>query len=639
MKRILLLAAVIYFFLAPITFHSDNKAVMQWISNDYWRVWNIYEHTRSVFGEGFVFHYPPMHFLLSKLQWPLASIIGGSGYYEWLNKNTELAIYDNDIYRYNLATKTPLILFALLSGYMLYKLAHLLTGDEHRSRLAAGLWLFNPITQYSIPIMGQNDVLAILFFLGGWFLLQRHFYLSILFFGISVSVKSYPLLWIVMLMISMTKWSYRKRMSVAAGSLLVYGLTLLPFLSSQAYRSHSLNAAINDRFFIPQINLGFEKSIYIIPLILLVWIFYIIRKTQDSKLDLSAQSWLIMTPTLFFFSSAHFHPQWFTGVSVFWALWVATSDSWQKIKMKLVGSVGFFLAWFWIVLLFKDKFLTWGIISPLNPHLANLPVIYDFLVQAGIKVSTWVNLGHTFVAAIAILALFLVDNLRSITTIPLHPILNFYWLKFKFLRIGSVMVLPVALFGLIFIAHLLPAPIGILATDKPHYISPDIPKVDTQFLSENNMLNRIDLYMKNPGLSSKDTLLFELKDEKGALLYTLPFSAFNAGDPTLVRFDFPPIPDSKDREYLVSLTKTHISQEPLKLGVSNTENNTLSINHYYKADFALPSVMNSSLILFWKIVQQIPGWIVLISIGMTVVINYDLVISWLKVKFLPKQMV
>lgn len=270
MKKILLLAAIIYFFIAPLTYHPDNKAVLFWASQDNGRVWNIWEYGEKNLGPKQQFNYPPLHFYLDKLQYLIAKPLGGADFAEWLGTPHEEDFFQPKLARFMMAAKAPLILFGLLAGFLIFLLAKQFGMTDIKSRLAAGLWLFNPITVYSIPMMGQNDVMAIVFFLCGWLLLKKYPVAAGVVFGLAASIKTYPLIWLLFLLPVTIGLSVKQKVGVFVLSTVVYGLTLVPFLHNQTFLSVGMNSEINNRFFIPQINIGFDQAIYLIPVLLSV---------------------------------------------------------------------------------------------------------------------------------------------------------------------------------------------------------------------------------------------------------------------------------------------------------------------------------------------------------------------------------
>ena len=75
--KLLLLSVFFSLLIAPLTYHPDNKLVLNWASQEEGRVWNIWEYDLQGVGQ---FNYPPLHFYLDKLQYFIAKPLGGAGF-------------------------------------------------------------------------------------------------------------------------------------------------------------------------------------------------------------------------------------------------------------------------------------------------------------------------------------------------------------------------------------------------------------------------------------------------------------------------------------------------------------------------------------------------------------------------------
>ncbi|EKD55994.1 MAG: hypothetical protein ACD_58C00321G0003, partial [uncultured bacterium] len=157
MRKILLLAATLYLLIAPFTYHPDNKLVLYYATLGNGKVWDIYSYLNKNYDAAPKFHYPPMHYWVVKAEYPIVKMIGGRGFDNWLKRGANEAFDDSNIFLYNLATKIPILALVLFSGGMIYKICLQYGYDKYKSRSAAAIWLFNPITLYSAVIMGQND--------------------------------------------------------------------------------------------------------------------------------------------------------------------------------------------------------------------------------------------------------------------------------------------------------------------------------------------------------------------------------------------------------------------------------------------------------------------------------------------------
>lgn len=127
-------------------------------------MWDIYSYIDSHNLDIPDFHYPPAHFWWLKLHYPISKIIAGNGFEHWLAMDSVQANFDSNSFRYNLAVKFPLLVLGLLSGYIIFLIVKRWSDSEIKGKYAALFWYFNPITLYSLVMMGQNDIVAIFLF-------------------------------------------------------------------------------------------------------------------------------------------------------------------------------------------------------------------------------------------------------------------------------------------------------------------------------------------------------------------------------------------------------------------------------------------------------------------------------------------
>ncbi|MEP7167250.1 MAG: glycosyltransferase 87 family protein [Candidatus Woesebacteria bacterium] len=616
MRRLLLLAAFLYLFLAPLTYHNDNKLVLFWASQDNGKVWDIWKYGETNLPPERQFNYPPLHFYLAKLQYAFAVPLGGSGYTEWLSSSDPTDPQRVELPRYMLATKFVLILAGIASGYLVYLLSKQNGFSEKRAKFAAALWLFNPITIYSIPMMGQNDVLAIVFFLFGWWLLAKRPGLTGVIVGLAASIKVYPLLWLAFLLPSAPKLSPTKKVGVFLIAIVVYGLTLFPFIHDSTFRSTVLNSDVNDRFLTPQIGIGFEQAINIIPILLGILFLSTLERKKKKESSFGFQAFVVMTANLLLLGFTHFHPQWYTWVVPFWAIWTASLKDHKKILYSLLLALAAGICWFAVILLFQEKYLTFGMISILNPALFNLPIIHDFLLTHKVNVGKFDNLAHSGLAGIALIALF---SLHTSFGADIHDFV-FRPLRFS-LRIPKpvrFVLATCAIVGTTFAAVLVLQRIPIAQSSS-------IPTVDLyeqirepvviDLPGERPNLSRFEIYLRNPQLRNTEDYTMTLYD-KGARVMQQPFSAHNVGDFTTMRFDLPmPQPDSLGKNYSLHIdpvsTQSGVPHNDDYLWIghkSEGDKKTVATVTYYSPELAENSILKRSIEKIRAIFQQVWGY-------------------------------
>lgn len=626
-KKIFLLAAIIYSILIPITYHPDNKLVLYWGSLNEGKVWNIYE-----YGEKHLvdlgkqqFNYPPIHYLLVKLQYLIARPIGGLEYADWLESPNELDSHQPLIFRYALATKLILALVTLVNGLLIYTIVKKYNKNEKQALLAAALWWFNPIVLYSGVLMGQNDVLAVLPFLIAWLFLESKWVLSLIFFGLAISVKNYPLIWMSLLVITDPVLKWAKKITVIIGSIFVYCLTILPFIKNAIFQQEVLNSSITDRFLIATINLGLGDRVIIVPILLIVLLIFAINYSR-TKLPLSSRSFIIMASNLVLLGFTHFHPQWFTWIIPFWAIWAAAQIREKKeIEIVLTSSL-VFLAWLIVVFLFRDTSLYWGIFLPINPDLVNLPFISEYLSARNVGVEKINNLAHSVLAGVALTSVIAVSKLELLKKygkMKKNEVLVLGKNK-KFISINKNLknlsklkamvlsfILPLLIWGtLFFIMNLVPSLKKSTNYSKIIYTDLEYTQ-DTTFSADFNYLNRVDLWMRNPEFASQEKLKITLIDHNGELLAEQEFFGSNIGDPGIIRLDVPTQISSQNQKYTVKLEVINQPQPVLQVG---TEEQRLTIDYYYRPPIHLKTIFNNTCNRFIKMLGQIWYWYLLIVI-------------------------
>ena len=620
MKKILLLASILYFFIAPFFHHPDNKAVLAWAGYEHGRVWDIWRYGEINFPDKSQFNYPPAHFYLDKIQYAVATFIGGAGYHEWLYKPNSSDAYVEKLSIYSLANKFMLILFAVAVGFVLYLLAKQFGLTEKQSVLVSCLWLFNPIVLYSIPAMGQNDVMAILFFLMGWYFLQKNPVVSAVILGLSISIKTFPILWIPFLFGLSPTLSVRKKIGIFFSSVLVYFLTLAPFITNDNFRKTVLNQDLNQRFFIAQIDLGFSDVVHIVPVLLGLIVMAVLQYKKDAEKISQAiprvcLAIIALNLTLLGFS--HFHPQWYTWVIPFFSLWFVFLDKSEKYLSSLVG-LGLFGSWLVVILLFaRDSSLSYGMLTPLNPNLATVPVLLEYLTLKKFEPLKFSNYAHTVLATIAVMSIAFLFQKKRYQPEDLPTLPNVFrfpkFLKMLLFSLSAIFMMMLLSVG----TNLLPLPQSDPHPEIVWYQDIGLGLTVSKKASRSN-LSRADVFFYNPEIKNIDAFTFAIKMNDGTPIKQQVFTGFNTGMEGSVRFDFPTIANSKDKTFILSitpnatagarLTKPFNSKNyDLQVGYTSTENkDDLAIQLFYQPPATLSEKISNGIRSVFELMQKMP---------------------------------
>ena len=116
---------------------------------------------------------------------------------------------------------------------------------------------------------------------------------------------------------------------------------------------------VNSRFLIPQIAIGFDQVIFVIP-VLLAMVFFATEVSPAA---------ILLTVNLLLLGFSHFHPQWYTWAVPFFALWIVAQKKTNTILASILLSIVTIGSWLAVILLFADKWLSVGILAVANPAL------------------------------------------------------------------------------------------------------------------------------------------------------------------------------------------------------------------------------------------------------------------------------
>ncbi len=628
-QHLLILVGIFYLFISVLTYHPDNKQVLFWASIDGIKLVDVWKVGAEKYPQISQFNYPPAHYVVDKLLYFVAKPIAGADYEKWLIAPNDHDRFTPQLARYAFATKFGLILLGIFSGYLVYLISKKLT-NEKQAIIATTIWLLNPITIYSLPMMGQNDIIAICFFLLGWLALEKRKLLATFLFGIGTAVKMIPIIWLPFLLVSTSKKNWIQKFYIFLGSAVLYVITLLPFLGNENFQKSILTGNHNQRFLYAQLSFGFSEAVYIIPILLMILLAALFTHTENKTKQLSFTAFTLMIVNMTMLSFTHFHPQWWVWVILFWSMWIATIDA-KKIGAVIVVSIISFICWSVIVLLFNDKALSWALLMPLNSHLVNLPTIRSFLDARGANIEQLVNLAYTWLAGTSVVAIALAfkndfPNIHDAIVLP-QSLTN----TIKTIRTNTVLrklstfsFLALLFFILSFIAQIIPAPLAskppTTVTYQPLISSHKI-VVDPQF----SAFNRFDLYLSDTTLQGKGAFnVVVFQGEKNIYQQTLQGS--NIGFESIVRFDIPvetatdekisytvkiaPIEFQEDDEPLI------VDADTIQVGITNTQDpqNSLAIRPYF-AQPAQNTILNRSIQTMQNIVSQTSGLFVLLILS------------------------
>jgi len=555
MKKIILLAIVVYFLFAPLTYHPDTKLTLRYPTLEYGKIWDIYGYINSHKLDIPDFHYPPAHYWWLKIHYPISKFIGGDGFDEWLTSGSAQASFNPKIMKYTLATKLPLLILGLLSGWLIFKIVWKYTNNIEQGKKAALFWYLNPITIYSLVVMGQNDIVAIVLFLLGLYLIDR-WWVTALLWGLASGVKNYPIIWSLM---SLFVWEKKivKLILKSTSVILVYFLIMLPWLDKNYFIEAVLNSGLSQRMFIANIPLGFGKEILIVPFLFV----FLALKSFTKKNTIDNLALVLVQTTLVILAFSHFNPQWMLWLIPFLSIFLFCRKQNTTVYLSLMI---IFVSWLILTLGFDDRFLTWGLLTPISPNLINFPSFIEFTKNRGVDISILINLAQTILASTAIW--FLGQKTKIIDTKN-----NKYYLK------NWCLLLP-WFFGLILIVGLINIKVqkrvDSLASEKKVLLS-EVNQKQWTYEVENG-LKYLEFSLDKIKESSNDRGVLLVRDNLGNKIEK-DFTAYNASSDSWLRVDIPENM-SKAKSLEVELNEIVDIDQSLKVKIDN--NNRLAINFF-----------------------------------------------------------
>lgn len=207
------------------------------------------------------------------------------------------------------------------SAVVIYRIGHIMNLGKAKSALMSIIWVSTPIAVFSQFIFGQYDIFTVFFtLLGILFFLRKKRFLFILFFGIAITFKYFPLFIFIPLLLLTEK---RIKKIICDGLLFMVPILIevLLFIDSSAFRTGVFGFGANQRMFSAgfQIEYGVTISFFIIVWAAICTFCYF--KHLEKLEDLIIWTlYLCMTVSSLIFSLILWHPQWLLFATPFMVL-------------------------------------------------------------------------------------------------------------------------------------------------------------------------------------------------------------------------------------------------------------------------------------------------------------------------------
>lgn len=359
-RNLLVLAVLLKIILLPFYFHPDIKTYHFQSSFLKEGVWNIYSYLSSnkntlPLKEEFVY-FPLTYFTLGTYQ-IVASPLLGSEFNHWLFNASVTSIEDPNVFRYLFILKLPYLLLDILIAFMLTYMV----SDLQKKKTIFTFWLFNPFSLVLIYLYSNVDIFPVfLIVLSLYFASKNNLFASSLALGIGAGFKAFPLLLVPFLLLKAS--TIKEKFLVITTSFSAFLLSVLPFITSGAFRESTLVSGLTTRIMSYGIDIGFGE-ILMPGLILLSIVFF--WGIWNKGVDL----WrYYLVALLLVLSSIHFHIHWLLWIIPFFSLLIIKGDS-SEIFISFV----LLIVAFTIPLLYSDKFMSVGLLSVISPLFGLLP--------------------------------------------------------------------------------------------------------------------------------------------------------------------------------------------------------------------------------------------------------------------------
>jgi hypothetical protein len=282
-----------------------------------------------------------------------------------------------DIHLFLFLGKIPFLVCDFAIAYLLYQLFD----DRKKSSLALKFWMINPLGIYTSYIFGQFDIIPTVFVVVSlYFAKKRRYYASFLSLGIGASFKLYPLLFTIPLAIIVSKGeSKMKLLKYLSCSFIPYAIPMIPYMWPGIILQTT--AAPGAAFLLNfKIHIFYFDWLY--PYVILYGLIVLYAYYHDNWSF--EETWkLLLVILLLYFSTSHFHPQFFVWITPFIALWLAHE---RRIALLHAGQV----LCFFIYTFYWGRPMAMYLFAPINSTFFDLSspreIMLSFVPEQAVEI-------------------------------------------------------------------------------------------------------------------------------------------------------------------------------------------------------------------------------------------------------------
>ncbi len=348
---LIICAIFLRIFFAGFFYHPDLKS--QYFHGTFLKrgvvdIYHYLEQHRQSLPYSDTFNYPPLTYYFLGGYNLLATSIAGSDLTNWIWDWGPDAQQNPQIYFYLLLLKLPYFAADLTILWLLLKLVH----GPSQSKNLVYLWLLNPVSLYAVYMIGQFDIVPVLFTVACLVAFGKEKYFQSAFWlGLGAAMKSYPLLLWPFLALSLPNMFLVIATGILTG--IVFILPGMPFIESVSYRQSVFQS-------------GLGKRIFATPWYGIFYLVSLIVNKFKAGPDLVFWFFTVTSGILFFIN---FHPQW-----VMWMLPFLTVLNVRYPKL-IIPTVMFVGLYFIRVILIPDQYMLIGQFVPTIWFASGIPPV------------------------------------------------------------------------------------------------------------------------------------------------------------------------------------------------------------------------------------------------------------------------
>lgn len=356
-NKYLLIAILVRLLLIPFFYHPDIKSQnyhFQFLSQGQLNIYQFISDNKTHLPYRDTFNYLPLtYFTFGTLQAILKPVLP-SDFTLWLNDWGGTQYNFANLPYFLLILKIPYIILDISLAFLLYKISS--------SKKLFYFWLFNPFSFYLIYVIENFDIFPVFLTVLAYYWLRSKPSLSFLIFGLAISLKLYPVIFLPFFLFYQNKNPDKIAKYALITSIPVI-VSVLPFAFNQSFWQSFFGSGLTQKII--------ELKFYNLPVFPLVYISILIFYLFSKKKDLPYQIFLIF---LLFISTVNFHPQWLLWFLPF--IFLLKSLDRPSIYIPLL-IISFLI--FAYIFLFNDNYLTWGHLIPIDPKFLSISSPYEII--------------------------------------------------------------------------------------------------------------------------------------------------------------------------------------------------------------------------------------------------------------------